>query len=226
MFSGGPDSTLAALYALKEAQTVHLLTYHHKYMGKIGKHSKVIDEMIEIYGVDRIVVFEQKIDDLFLKYYFENIKKYIWKYRTFYIPWICGACKLAMHVSTINYNKSNNISITYDGANTESAYLFPAQMNSYIEVMMNLYKSHGVEYGCPVYDVDRTDRETEKFGLITTKNTKDEHVVFSTQHTCIVGLFIHGHGRLYYRPFRGKDRTYRLSGEFLENIIRDCKLAG
>ena len=52
LFSGGPDSTLAALIALERAEKVHLLTFHHNKMGKIGKHRLVVDEILRNEGID------------------------------------------------------------------------------------------------------------------------------------------------------------------------------
>ena len=51
--------------------------------------------------------------------------------------------------------------------------------------------------------------------MSTMRATKKEHVYFSTQHSCYVGLVIHAHARLYYRPFRGRDRMRTLAGPFL-----------
>jgi len=223
LFSGGPDSTLAALYALERADRVHLLTFHHRYMSSTEKHRKVVKELCVIFGDERIVEHVEHIDSLFKKFYFTKISKHITRYRTFYIPWICGACKMAMHAKTITYNRVHDISITYDGANLESAPYFPAQTENYIEVMKELHQSYGMQYECPVYHIWPTDEETEKYGLLSTKSTKKERVIFSTQHTCLIGYLIHAHSRLYYRPFRGKDRMRRLAGEFLGQMIKDCK---
>ena len=222
LYSGGPDSTLAALYALDRAKRVHLLTYHHRYMGAIGKHRKVVAELRETFGPERIVVHEQETDRMLRECYLTGISKKLARYRTFYVPWICGACKMAMHAATIAYNQKHGITLTYCGANRESSRLFPAQMDTYIRVMQEFYRSYGMEYEVPVYDVVATDVETEKRGLKTTKNTKREHVVYSTQHACPIGLLIHAHGRLYYRPFRGKERARRLSGPFLGEMLQDC----
>lgn len=222
LFSGGPDSTLAALYALEKAETVHLHTYYHLWMSKTENHRKVIRELKERYGNERVVEHEDHIGAIFKQCYYAGISKRIFRYRTYYVPWICGACKLAMHAVTIAYNREHNIPLTYDGANLESAGLFPDQTDPYFEVIKRLYRSVGMEYDTPVYLVEHTDTETEKFGLVTTRNTKKEHVFFSTQHTCPIGLLVHAHGKLYYRPFRGKGRLHKLTGEFLEQIIADC----
>jgi hypothetical protein len=80
-----------------------------------------------------------------------------------------------------------------------------------------------MEYDCPVYNIDNTDMESEKYGLMTIKDTKKEHFVFSTQHTCYNGIYVHIHSRLYYRLFRGKKRTEKLGGEFLKHIINKNK---
>jgi hypothetical protein len=223
LFSGGPDSTLAALKALERADRVHLLTFHHNKMGKIGKHRKVVAELKQVFGDERVIGYEEEIDSLFNRFYFTGMPQRLIRYRTFYIPWICGACKLAMHVAAIRYNQAHDILTTYDGANIESTPYFVDQMDTYVEVMKGIYQSYGMQYECPVYNVRDTDKETEKYGLLSTRDTKKEHVIFSTQHSCVNGLFVHAHARLYYRPFRGKNRTRELGGKFLREMISECK---
>lgn len=229
LFSGGPDSTLAALYALQKANRVHLITYHHRLMshdklisGK-PKSSAVVQELTKNYGRSRIVVFNQDIWELFKKIYFHNIFIFLQNYGSYCIPWICGACKLAMHIKTIEYNLEHNIKITYDGANKESATVFPAQSTSYIETMQRLYKSFGMIYETPVYDMEGTDIKTEKFGMKSCKGTKQEHVFFSTQHSCVSGLLLHLHSRLYYKLMRKSSLFEELTSKVLSSKIDELK---
>jgi hypothetical protein len=223
LFSGGPDSTLAALKAFEEAETVHLLTFHHSRMGKIGKHRKVSSELAKIYGPERVVTHEDEIDALFHRFYNGAMRNRLGRYRTFFIPWICGACKLSMHMAAIRYNRAHGITTTYDGGNAESAPYFVDQMPPYIECMKEFYASLGMRYDCPVYSIPNTDEETEKLGMTSTSRTKKEHVVFSTQHTCFNGLYVHAHARLYYRPFRGKKRAQELGVRMLRELLDDCR---
>jgi len=229
LFSGGPDSTLAALYALQKTDRVHLLTYHHKLMSHYQstsgkkKHWNVTKELRQKYGNHRIVEYEDQVWSLLKKIYRQNIIYYFLKYKTFCIPWICGACKLAMHIQTIKYNLEHNIGTTYDGAHKESSDLFPAQSLGYIKVVKKLYEAYEMKYENPVYDIDGTDVETEKFGLSSCKNTKNEHVFFSTQHSCFTGLLIHLHSKLYYRFVRTNKTIDNLSAEILNEKIQELK---
>jgi len=219
LFSGGPDSTLAALKALDEAETVHLLTFHNKRMSKVGKHRIVSEEMKRKFGEERVFTYEADTNELYNTFYYKALKNNLLKYRTFLIPWRCGACKLAMHSLAIKYNLEHGINATYDGANFESEPYFVDQTRPYIEVMKKFYKKYGMRYDCPVYNIPETDKETEKYGLIKTKDTKSEHFVFSTQHTCMSGVYVHLHSRFYYHPFRGKKRAERLAEKFLEETL-------
>ncbi len=221
LFSGGADSTLAALLALEHADRVHFLTYHHRVMGAIGKHRRVVEELRSLVGAPRVVTHEEEIDEGFRRCYLEGFLERLPRYRTFYVPWIFGACKTAMHLTTIRYNHERGISTTWDGAHRESSYLFPAQMATYAEVMREHYRSHGMDYQSPVYEVPDTDRQTAERGMTTTRETKREHVIYSTQHACAVGLLVHGHGRLYYRPFRGRKRSEALAGTLLRETLAD-----
>lgn len=203
LFSGGPDSTLAALYALQKAHRVHLLTYHHKLMTHFRtssgdmKHMKVAMEILNKYGSDRVTIVNGEIWDLFRSTYHLRKTPNLLEFRGYFIPWICGACKLAMHMKAIEYNKRHNITLTYDGANKESALVFPAQSSSYMDIIKQLYKSHNMRYESPVYNLENTDIIAEDFGVTSTRNTKQEHFFFSTQHTCFAGVLVHINIRLY-----------------------------
>lgn len=223
LFSGGPDSTLAALRGLDEFSRVHLLTFHHRLMSRMGRHTVVTKELRRVYGSERVLEYGEDIDTLLKKCYFTGQSKLIARYRTFYVPWVCGACKMAMHLRAISYNMEHGVTTTYDGANIESAPYFPDQTQGYIEVMKEFYGLYGMRYECPVYYINGTDNRTEDYGILSTKKTKKEHVLFSTQHSCPVGLAVHLHARLWYVPFRGKERMCGLAGGFLTQMIGSCK---
>ncbi|MCX7429009.1 MAG: hypothetical protein NTW96_25705 [Planctomycetia bacterium] len=223
LHSGGSDSTLAAIYALDRAERVHLLRYSHCMMFMTDKPRKVVEDMKRVFGPDRIVEHYEPIDKLFWTCYVTGIRSRLFRYRTFYVPWVCGACKMAMHFRTLAYNKTHGIRLTYHGANRASASYFPDQTLSYEAIVKNLYAQYGMGYESPVYDIQEADVETEKYGLVVTHNTKREHLFYSTQFTCFTGVFVHAHSRLYYRLFRGKDRSERLAARMLREMIEDCR---
>ena len=219
LFSGGSDSTLAAVHALQRARTVHLLTFPRGFMFCREKPEKLVDEMRARFGAERIVRHIEPIGREYRRCYFDRMPQRLRRYRTFYIPWMCGACKLAMHLRTIAYNQKHGISVTYDGANSASAPVFPDQTTEYIDVAKRLYRDHGMEYDCPVFSIAKTDRELELAGIERTRDTKREHLFYRNQHTCYVGVILHAHARLYYRPMHGVDRMPRLAAQFLEESI-------
>ncbi|MCB2205088.1 7-cyano-7-deazaguanine synthase [bacterium] len=219
LFSGGPDSTLAVLRALKSAERVHLLTYHHGLMSRMGRHQVVTRELQQRFGEHRIIPHEEEIGKLYRQLYRADWQRRIPRYRSFYVPWLCGSCKLAMHCRTIAYNREHGIAQTYDGANKESSPLFPAQTRGYIGVMQQLYERQNMQYEAVIFDEENTDLQCEAQGMATMHATKKEHVYFSTQHSCYVGLVIHAHARLYYRPIRGKARMPRLAEQLLGEAI-------
>lgn len=223
LHSGGSDSTLAALYALDRAERVHLVRYSHCLMFMQGKPTKVVEDMKRVFGPERIVEHYEPVGRLFSGCYWTGFGRRICRYRSFYIPWVCGACKMAMQFRTIAYNRAHGIRLTYHGANRASAPYFPDQTPTYEEVVKELYCRYGMGYESPVYDVEHADAETEKYGLTVTHNTKKEHLFYSTQFTCFTGVFVHAHARLYYRLFRGKDRSERLSAQMLREMIDDLR---
>lgn len=223
LFSGGPDSTLAAVYALQKASQVHLLTYHHQLMTHYRttsgeeKQMKVANELSRIYGANRVIVSGGQISQLFREIYRNPIM-----YRGYYIPWLCGACKLAMHIKTIEYNLRNKITITYDGANKESASIFPAQSLPYMAIIKKIYELYDMNYENPVYDLEGTDALTEDFGLRSCHATKREHFLFSTQHSCFLGVLVHLHAR-FYRLFYGRNKIDNFHGTALESKINELQ---
>lgn len=226
LFSGGPDSTLAAIYALQKVPHVHLLTYHHRFMSHYKtvsgeeKHMKVAEELVRKYGRDRVTIFKDEISNLFKKIYELQTPGRSLMYRGYCIPWICGACKLAMHIRTIEYNTGNSIEATYDGANKESASVFPAQSTGYINIIKQLYALSNMTYETPVYSLENTDVLTEKYGLTSCRGTKKEHFFFSTQHSCFSGVLVHIHSRLY-RLFYAKDSIDDLHRAVLRKRISE-----
>jgi len=129
------------------------------------------------------------------------------------VSWICGACKVAMHQKTIALCKREKIGTLYCGAHEESAAIFPAQMEAVIDDTKEFYARHDVTYESPVYRMGRTDHKLHEMGITEKRNLKDQHVIYSTQHSCVLGMVLHAHSRLYYHRIHGVDRYQRLAHE-------------
>ena len=141
------------------------------------------------------------------------------------VSWICGACKLAMHLKTVQFCKTNDIPHVWCGAHEESSAIFPAQMESVIEDTKKLYARSGIAYETPVYRLGRTDHILKARGILDRGNIKDQHLIYSSQHTCVLGMILHAHSRLYYHRIHGLDcyrrRAHHIVRSRMEEFIEN-----
>lgn len=223
LYSGGADSTYAAVEMLKKHTPVHLVSYHHHRMSQLEKTSGAAKDLISKYPPGALIhrwvdmsAAWRKINarppggSLFgLSGYFGMLLK----------P--CVSCKVAMHVSTLCYCKEQGIKVVADGAHPGGARLFPEQLEEGIEIISDFYRSHDILYLTPAYDSQHPDRELFEKGITPKKNTKDEHIYYTNQFACHVGLLAYMYHYLT-KPFdKNKKNTFRMSLEFLETHLKE-----
>ncbi|MEE9443310.1 MAG: 7-cyano-7-deazaguanine synthase [candidate division Zixibacteria bacterium] len=230
LFSGGSDSTLAAAIAAERFRQVYLVTFQHPFMLRHDKININISALRRKYPDCNFIYHKEKINSLYKRLYFGKYVSYIKKYGSMVIPWICGACKLSMHLKTIAFCGSNNICHVFCGAHEESAHIFPAQMPKIIERTQKIYQNYGIAYETPVYRKDRTDKILFDMGIIQNPNVKQQHLIYSTQHTCLLGVLLHAHSQIYYKPLFGlpqyQRNAYRFFSSKIEDIDMDTLLQG
>ena len=219
LFSGGSDSTLAAALAAERFNRVYLVTYSHPFMFFHDKVPINISNLRSVFPDNEFIEHHDQITPLFKHLYFSDFLKYLRANRTMMVSWICGACKLAMHIETIQFCKAKGIQHVWCGAHEESSAIFPAQMESVIEDTRRLYARSGIVYETPVYRLGRTDRILKDRGILDHGNIKDQHLIYSTQHTCILGMILHAHSRLYYHRIHGLDAYRRKAGDIVRSKI-------
>jgi len=223
LFSGGSDSTLAAALAADQFKRIHLVTYSHAFMAFHEKIEINVKRLKKHYPENEFIRHHHSINPLFKRLYFKNYLFYFRRFGTMIVPWICGACKLAMHVETIKYCKKRNLRHVSCGANRESSGIFPAQMKPVIEQFKKLYERHGIEYRTPVYQLERTDRLLLDMGIVKEENLKDQHLFYTTQHTCPLGILLHAHSRLYYTRIHGLKRYREKAARMMREKILDLE---
>ena len=155
LFSGGTDSTLAAVLQEENFNEIHLLTFDRLGIASV-ENSKVNAQMlIDKYGAERIKHIIINIDKVFKHISYENYLSNIRKHGLMNLS-TCGLCKLSMHIQTISYCNDNLIFDVADGAN-QGMDMFPAQMKPVIDQMKNLYLKFGITYSNPVFDYEFPD---------------------------------------------------------------------
>jgi len=225
LFSGGSDSTLAAALAAERAESVHLVSYAHPFMLFHEKIDINIPRLRAKFPETRFEVYRENITPLYRRLYLHRHLRNLARRRTMLVPHLCGACKLAMHYATVAYCRGHGISHVYCGAHEESSGVFPAQMTPVIEDTRRMYARHGITYESPVYHAGRTDRKLHELGLIDDPTMKDQHLFYTTQHTCPVGALVHIYVRLR-RAWPGADERYRrIAHAMVRELIEETEAA-
>ena len=167
LYSGGTDSTCAALLMAKEFDKVHLLVYKRFGLFSIDNIATNAEKLNQRFGRDKFVYKVIDVNRLFKKVsyakYWHNLKNY-----GFFMLSTCGLCKLAMHIRTLIYCLENNIKHVCDGANKNAgAGYFPAQMLEVIDLIEKMYAQYEIIYSRPVFNLDEPKGTTwvDKLGL-------------------------------------------------------------
>lgn len=224
LYSGGADSTLAAVLMLREYSPVHLLSFKHNHMSQMEKTTEAALRLRKHLGNEAAAVVHYWMDmtPLWRKVSREPPHRSLRGEGIFSLllkP--CLACKVAMHLLTLSYCLDRKIPIAADGAHPGGAPLFPEQSTQGIDVLRAFYQRHGIRYVNPVYQVERPDFELFDRGITKKKNTKDEHLYYSNQFACHVGLLAYVYHYLT-RPFdKNKTKTTRLSIDYLQRCLRE-----
>lgn len=226
LYSGGADSTMAAAVMLNEHYPVHLLTFRHCRMSQLDKTTHSAKNLVEHFGKSSVIHHWQDITSLWRAirknppYTAINLKG---SFALLLKP--CLACKVAMHAATLSYCLEKGISRVADGAHPKGAPLFPEQLHEGIEVLRSFYNRYGIAYETPVYNIERPDFDLFNMGITGKKNTSDEHIYYSNQFACHVGLLAYVYHYLT-RPFdKEKKRTFQWSIDFLKECLSEESIA-
>ena len=162
LFSGGTDSTNAALYAASEYGTVHLITYDRLGFYNIGASTVRANKLSMIFKDKNFIHKIINIDKFYKKICYRNYIRDVFRHRLMLLL-NCGLCKLAMHWQMILYCIDNKINAVYDGSNIEM--LDPSQNKNIVTEMENMYKKFGIKLYYPVYYKSKEIREKKLYDL-------------------------------------------------------------
>lgn len=245
LYSGGTDSTCAAILMLKEFDTVHLLTFQRFGIFHVENVLSNIEKIKARFPDKKIVHKIINVDKLFKKISYSKYLYYLKKYGFFMLT-TCGLCKLAMHIQALIYCQENNVSYVCDGANKRAGGgNFPLQMRKIISEVREMYSRFGITYFTPVFDFEEPDeigwidklglREKVKNKIKTPKNTSGK-ILFdfnffseenikgtkedrSMQPRCfqlvLFNVFLHW----YFLPRYGKPRYKQMTVDFYKEKI-------
>ncbi len=185
MFSGGVDSTLAAVRLLETFDRVHLLTwdtgrgaYFH------GWSRRSAARLSEAYP-GRVLQVIDSCAPLFDAIIRGRLTRLLRTYRSRFV-W-CLSCKLAMHAATVRFCRHNGIGDAGDGAASDTPY-YVEQMACSLDWFRDFYSDHGVHYHLPVRDLDSRE---EKLRMLDELDLPKGKTLFGrnpgTQPLCLVG---------------------------------------
>ena len=189
LFSGGGDSTLAAVWALDHYQRVRLLTYDsfvHRFVNNSRIHA---DQLAEKYGGDRCTHEIIPIHDLHKRFQRDFARDYVHYCDGRAVGILCMGCKLAMHTRTILYCLEHGVSTAADGAlRIQSDH--PECMPDVLNVLRRCYDRYGIRFINPVYDTESKKEigsRLEELGL--TSGIRIGQSSRTDQPVCIAGPF-------------------------------------
>jgi hypothetical protein len=221
MFSGGSDSTLTASMFAEKYAHVHLLTYQHAAMSFEEKCVKSLERLQKAHGMDRFTHKFIDINPLMGRMFVKPLAKDLREYGTYALPMCCGACKLSMHVQTILYNRARKIEYAADGSNVELSELFPEQMPEVLELYRLLYERYGIRYSNPVFNVNRSDHVLFDRGVTQQREVKNQHLVYTNQHSCMAGAMLYGYTLGVGIPLLGRSADRSVAEKYIRAKIED-----
>ena len=215
MFSGGVDSTTAAVRLAERYDRVHLLTYDNGYWHThIDRTRRRVEELRRRVG-DRFVHEIASVRDLF-ELVLSDPQAEFQRYGSGFV-W-CLGCKTAMHTRSILYNLEHGIGELADGSSGSTGEMVE-QMPLSLELGTVFDGRHGIAFGNPIYDIPRSQEieELRKRGFRMGLRIGDRFL--GTQPKCRPGL-------LYYLPYlllgQAASQAEAKVAEFLEV---NCRLA-
>jgi len=154
MFSGGVDSTFAAVTLARDYDEVHLLSYCNGYGHyKVGRTRRRAGELKARFpGKFSHTILS--VQDIFEALVIDTLREDYRRFRSGFI-W-CLGCKLSMHARSILYNLEHGISCMSDGSSMDTSEMVEQMLIS-ISMIRLLYRDYGIEFVTPVYEVSRDE---------------------------------------------------------------------
>ena len=191
MFSGGVDSTTAALALARRFETVHLLTYGNGYGHyKLDRTRRRVRELRR-FADARLVHSVTSTRELFELLLVDDVKAEFRRYGSGFV-W-CLGCKLAMHTASVLHSLEHGVGVVADGSSRSTGEMVEQSPLS-LYLFREFYGSFGIEFTTPVYDIPREEeiRRLEERGFRMGLRVLDRFL--GVQPKCRAG-------ELYYLPF-------------------------
>lgn len=200
LFSGGTDSTAAAVSIAKTSSEIHLLTFT-EYATRLSpipiKKVELLKEKFQkTRWLHEIFHIDESLKLLIYRHYIKKLLK--WGILNLATP---GMSSLAWHITTIKYCKKNNIRTVADGLTRELMH-FPNHQDWFIRLLQILYRKHGIEYVNPVRDWDTPPVSTYLNKIVIDTALKSERLL-GINSNFTTGSFLKQNGLEEYTNIKG-----------------------
>ena len=190
MFSGGVDSTIAAIKLAEKFERVNLLNYNNGYGHYNFENAEKRYEELQKRIGNKFFYYHFSVKDIFGWIIVNNLLEDYEKYKSAFI-W-CLGCKMAMHAKSILFNLKKGVKYMADGSSKYSEE-FVEQMPISISALRNIYRDYGIKYINPGFGIERE----KKIAILKEKGfrmgIRIRDRFLGVQPKCI-------HGELYYMP--------------------------
>jgi hypothetical protein len=203
LFSGGTDSTLAAVRMLDECRKVTLLTLDPGFVFFIENSTKHAEALRRAFGADRVLHHILPIRGEIREVLFGDTRRDLGRYGFDMTALVCMGCRLSMHTRAIIHNLENGIPLLADGS-IQKQDAIPEQRSSVLSSNRELYlERYGIRHVSPIYEEDRSDLRLEELGIARRRGLKKQFIFFDTQATCPFGVTADVYARMFYKPLMG-----------------------
>jgi hypothetical protein len=211
MFSGGVDSTVAALELAKRYDEVHLVTFESGYGHyRIDRTARRADEIKKI-AAARVVHEIIPSRPLFEAVVVNTLAQDLERYQSGFI-W-CMGCKLAMHALQIAYAREHGIAEAADGSSGETSEMVEQTLIS-ISMLTYLYDDYGIAFRPSGYDVPRAEKIATLRSLGIRMGIPIRDRFLGVQPKCKAG-------ELYYLPYLLFNQPPKHDEHVVASFIRD-----
>lgn len=206
LFSGGTDSTLAAVQMLDEFERVTLLTFDPGFIFFLERTRVHSEKLREHFGTGRVEHRILRIQDWIGAVLGhapgEDLKEYGFNMTTL----VCLGCRLSMHAAAIAWCLQHEVPYLADGSIRGQSSV-PEQMESVIRRNRRFYAEvYGIHHFSPIYEEQESDVRLEQIGVASRTRLKKQFILYDTQGTCAFGVPADVYGKLFYGRLVGKQR--------------------
>jgi hypothetical protein len=201
-YSGGCDSTLAAMLAARYFKKVHLLNFYHPFIREEERSEFNANKMIAMFGEEKVSYARIDATDTFNRILFGNYLGDLTKFKTFVVGVGCLACKISFDVHIIKYALEHNLKLVLDGADLSVKSQLSQGDEAILKARHNFYSDYGIDFKHPAARFENNPLEMFVLGM----EANPPQIMYAEQGECIGNQFLNEiYDRFDFLPRYGID---------------------